>query len=252
MITAIVVDDVKIIRDTVVRFLEQYPDEITVVAEANSVTDAIAKVTNHQPDAIFLDVELKDGTAFDLLKQLDIKKYKIVFITAYDHYAVKAFKFSAVDYLLKPIDPDELKVAIGKLKDAIAKETIEAKFNTLFSNLQSSEQATKKIILKTLGNTYSVYIKDIIRCEADNNYTRFYLADNKKILVSITLKEYEELLSEHQFFRIHQSHLINLHFFDHIKDGISIVIKDGSILPLASRKKNTFIKLIQTVKWDKP
>lgn len=249
MIKAIVIDDVKIVRENVIQFLNQYPAEITVVSEADSVKSALVQITKFQPDVIFLDVELKDGTGFDLLEQLDIKKYKVVFITAYDHYAIKAFKYSAIDYLLKPIDPDELKIAIDKLKDVIEKETIEAKFNTLFLNLQSPEKKTKKIILKTISKTYSVYINDIIRCEADNNYTRFHLSDNKKIMVSVTLKEYEELLSDHNFFRIHQSHLINLDFFDHIhqQDGSFILMKDNTSLPLASRKKNSFTQFIKNM-----
>ena len=247
MITAIVIDDVKIVRDTVVQFLKQYPDELSIVAEADSVKSALIQIAKHQPDALFLDVELKDGTSFELLQQLDIKKYKIIFITAYDHYAVKAFKCCAIDYLLKPIDPDELKAAIDRLKEVVEKESTETKFNTLFSNLQSSAKEEQKVILKTIGVTYSVYIKDIIRCEADNNYTRFHLSDNKKIMVSVTLKEYEELFNDHNFFRIHQSHLINLRFFDHInkQDGSFVVMKDNALVPLASRKKNAFIERIE-------
>ena len=248
MIRVIVIDDVKIIRDAILGLLKEYSSELSIVAEADSVKSALAQIEKYKPDVLFLDVELKDGTGFDLLKQISVEKYKVVFITAYDHYAVKAFKYSAIDYLLKPIDPEELKTAIDKLKVAISKEAMETKFNSLFANLEAVPQAPKIIILKTLDIVYSVNVKDIIRCESDNNYTRFYLTDGKKILVSVTLKEYEELLSDQGFFRIHQSHLVNLAYFDHLKkqDGAaSVVMKDQSSLPLASRKRDAFLKIIE-------
>lgn len=249
MIKAIVIDDVKIVRDAIVGLLTECASElITVIAEADSVKSGLIQINKHQPDVIFLDIEMKDGTGFDLLQQISIEKYKIVFITAYDHYAIKAFKYSAIDYLLKPIDPDELKTAVYKLKNAIEKEIIETKFNTLFLNLKSLNQSPEKIILKTTDSIYSINIKDIIRCESDNNYTRFYLVDGKKILTSVTLKEYEELFGGQKFFRIHQSHLINLLYFDYLKkqDGGLVVMKDKSCLPLASRKKDAFLKIIET------
>ncbi len=245
MIRAIVVDDIKIIRDDIIQLLQPFSAELSVVAEANSVKSALEMIEKHKPDVLFLDVELKDGSSFELLKEIDYAKYKIIFITSYGHYAVRAFKYCAIDYLLKPVDPDDLKTAIEKLHGAIKQEEIEAKYRLLFDNLKSPDNTPEKIVLKTLDSIHTVAIKDIIRCESDNNYTNFYLVNGKKIMMSVTLKKYEELFSEHRFFRIHQSHLINIAHFDHLKkqNGLFVIMKDGTELPLASRKKSEFLRI---------
>lgn len=246
MLKAIIVDDVQIVRQTIADFLKQFSNDLTVVGEASSIETALIEIEKHQPDVLFLDVELKDGTSFDLLKKIPFQNYKIIFITAFNHYAITAFKYSAIDYLLKPIDFDELTIAIHKLKEAVNKETIALKFETLFSNLVSTDTLPQKLILKTLDGIYPIEIKKIIRCQADNNYTHFYILDSKPILVSVTLKEYEELLINHNFFRVHQSHLINLQHFSHIKkhEGNFIIMNDQSVIPLAQRKTDSFFEFI--------
>ncbi len=248
MLKTIIVDDVKAVRENIADLLKDFCfSSVTVIAEADSVKSGVEQIIKHKPDLVFLDVEMPDGTGFDLLKKLSGNKIKVIFVTAYDHYSIKAIKYSAIDYLLKPIDIDELKVAVEKAKELIEKENWELKFNALFSNIDSIKSVPTKLILKTSENIHSVNIDDIIRCEADNNYTSFYLLNGKKILVSTTIKEYEDILVDTNFFRVHQSHLINLNHFDYFKknDGGFVVMKDNSTVPVSTRKRTQLLQLIE-------
>ncbi len=247
MLKAIIVDDVRKIRESLKDLLEKYCPDVTIIAEAENVSDALIKINHHQPDLVFLDVEMPDGSGFDLLQKLTKINFKIIFITAYEEYAVKAFKHSAVDYLLKPVDKEELIEAIKKAKNVLEKEHAELKLQALFSLIDKTKNETRKIILKTQESIYSINISDIVHCESEKNYTTFNLNDGQKIVVSTTLKEYEDLLTSFGFFRSHQSHLINLSFFDHYvkTDGGMIVLKSKTRIPVSSRKKEELLKLIE-------
>ena len=247
MIRTIVVDDEKYALSAIVGLIElQFPD-ISIVATAESVDEAFQLINKHQPELILLDVQIHDKTGFDLLKQFSSINFKVIFITAHNDYAIKAFKFSAVDYILKPIDVDELALAIQKAKNIIEQESFTKKIASLLHNHSDTNKNNQKIVLKTQDRVDVVNINDIIRCEADLSYTTFHFLNRGKIMVSKTLKEYDELLSHHNFFRIHQSHLINMNYLQSFKknDGGFVVMKDNSEIPVASRKKDQLLKLIQ-------
>lgn len=247
MLRAVIIDDTDDVREKNAGLIKEYCRNVALVAEADSVKTGIEVIRKYVPDLVFLDIEMRDGTGFDLLQQLQPIGFKVIFITAYEDFAIKAFKFSAIDYLMKPIDIDELIAAVRKAEDSVNKKNLELQFNTLFANIERPK-SLKKIILRTAEKVYSVNVQDIVRAEADGNYTTFFLLSGQRHLISIALKEYDQLLSPMGFFRSHQSHLINMAYFDHfIKgDAGSIVMKDKTSIPLATRKKEEFLKLLQT------
>jgi len=202
----------------------------------------------YNPDLVLLDIKMNDGTGFDLLKKLDPVDFKVIFITAYNQYAIKAIKFSALDYLLKPIDPDELVEAVNKTEKLVLKE-LHTQLNLLEDNLLNKDNSRKKIILKTLNKIHLVKIEDITYCESEGGYTTFYLTGGKKILVSNTLKFYDEMLNEYGFFRAHKSYLINLIHIDRFEntDGGTIVLNNEIKLPVASRKKDQLLEMLNKI-----
>jgi len=247
MLRAIIIDDIQAIRQKNTAVIKEYCPNVAVIAEADSVKTGVEAIKKYLPDLVFLDVEMADGTGFDLLQQLRPITFKVIFITAHQEFAIKAFRFSAIDFLLKPIDPDDLVVAVKKAEETLNKDMLELQFNTLFSNIERPKNL-QKLILKTAEKIYSVNVQDIIRCESDKNYSTFYLINGQKLLVSTTLKEYETLLIPMGFFRSHQSHLINMLYFDHYLkgDANSIVMKDKTLIPLAIRKKEEFLNLLNS------
>lgn len=243
MLSIVVVDDEPKARETIINILKLGSIEISVVGEADDVKSGFDIISQTNPDLILLDINLPDGTGFDLLKKFGKIPFKIIFITAHEEHAIKAFKFSALDYILKPVAAGDLIGAIEKAADTIHKEETELKFSAFLSNLDK----IKKIVLKTAESIHIINIKNIIRCEADINYTTFYLDNGEKLLVSKTLKDYAELLESSGFFRSHQSHLVNL---DHIlrydkTEGGHLVMCDESIVPVSSRKKDELFKLFE-------
>ena len=242
MLRAIIIDDIDSIRQKNTALIQQYCPGVAIIAEADSVAAGVAAIKKYLPDLVFLDVEMADGTGFDLLQQLMPVNFKVIFITAFQEFAIKAFRFSAIDFLLKPVDPADLAEAVKKAEETVNKEMLELQFNTLFSNIERPRNL-QKIILKTAEKVYAISVQDIIRCEAQKNYTTFYLVNGQKLLLSTTLKEYETLLLPMGFFRTHQSHLINMLYFDHYVKGDagSIILKDKSAIPLSVRKKEEFL-----------
>jgi two-component system LytT family response regulator len=248
MLRAIIVDDIDAVRQKNITVINKYCPNVAIIAEANSVATGYEAIRKFLPDLVFLDVEMNDGTGFDLLQQLAPINFKVIFITGHQEFAIKAFRFSAIDYLLKPIDPEELTEAVAKAEGSLNKEILELKFNTLFSNMERPKNL-QKLILKTSDRVYSVNIQDIVRCESDKNYTTFYLNGGDTLLASVTLKEYESMLVPMGFFRSHQSHLINMLYFDHFikTDSGAIVLKDKTRIPLATRKKEEFLVLLTSI-----
>lgn len=248
MLRAIVIDDIDAIRIKNTEVIKANCPNIAIIGQANSVESGIALIKQIVPDIVFLDVEMPDGTGFDLLQKLKPIQFKVIFITGYEDFAIRAFRFSAIDYLLKPLDPNDLIEAVNKAEESLNKEVLELKLNTLFSNLERPKNL-QKLVLKTAEKIYSVNIQDIVNCESDKNYTTFYFINAPKLVVSTTLKEYETLLKPFHFFRTHQSHLINMLYFDHfIKSdgGNTIVMKNKNKVPLATRKKEEFMALIDS------
>jgi two-component system LytT family response regulator len=250
MITALLIDDDENLRSGMRGLLSLYAPEINIVGEADSVATGIEAIIKHQPQVIFLDIQLNDGTGFDILQQLVSKLGKIhsniVFITAHEQYAIKAFRFSALDFLLKPVDPDELQMVIGKLKGVIEKSDNYAHIDLLLENIRKKVDNFKRIALSNSDGMHLFEISDIIRCESEDNYTKFYIKNSKPVLISKTLKEYEELLTEHGFVRIHQSHLINLSYLKSYikKEGGYVIMADNSNLPISQRKKETLQEIL--------
>lgn len=232
-------------RETIAEMLSLYCKEVEVVALADDVGPGVDVIRKHQPDLVLLDIQLINGTGFDILKKLNSHDFKVIFITAFEDYAVKAFKFSALDYILKPIDPDELIEAVDKARQLMSADAMSLKLKALFDNMDSLSKEGKKIVLKTANNVHLISLHDIIRCQSDKNYTHFYVNGLDKIVVSKTLKDYEDILTDYNFYRAHQSHLINI---SHIKryekaDGGYLVMSDDSVVPVSFRKKEKLMNL---------
>lgn len=245
MITAVIVEDERLSAELLNNMLKDHCTELTVVGIAHEVEDAIKLISDKKPELIFLDIEMQTGTGFDVLQRLTNRSFKVIFTTAYDHYALKAIKFSAVDYLLKPIDVLELKEAVSKIHTH-AESKSEAKLDLLMKNLLQTKQEDFSISLSTLEGIEFVPIKSIIHLEANGPYTHFYFKDRMKLMISKNLKEYEMMLSEHGFFRVHNSHLINLREVKKIikSDGGFAVMSDDASVAISPKKKDELMLLL--------
>jgi two-component system LytT family response regulator len=221
--------------------------EINIVGEAKSIKEAITKIALLEPDLIFLDIQLSDGLGFEILDLFKQNNFKVIFTTAYSQYAIKAIKFSALDYLLKPIDSDELILAVKKAMKANKTEE-NIKIENFLKN-QNETPARKKIALHTNEGISVFELEHIIKCSADSNYTCLYFSNGKKMLVSKTLKEFEDLLCNNGFERIHHSHIINMnHLVSFInKDGGYVILSDKSTLPVSQRKKSNLINTLNNL-----
>lgn len=249
MLRAVVIDDIENIRKKNMAIIKATCPNISVIGQAESVASGVTLIKQLQPDLVFLDVEMPDGTGFDLLQQLQPISFKVIFITGYEDFAIRAFRFSAIDYLLKPLDAADLADAVKKAEDALSKEVFDLKLNNLFSNLERPKNL-QKLVLKTADRIYSVNIQDIVNCESDKNYTTFHFINAPQLVVSTNLKEYETLLTPYNFFRTHQSHLINMAYFDHFiktEGGNTIVMKNKTAVPLSVRKKEEFLVLLENM-----
>lgn len=245
MIKAILIDDIEQARITLKKDLQVYAPDVEVIAEAGGVIEGAKLLKSVQPDVLFLDIQMQDGSGFDLLDILPEIPFKIIFITASDAHAIKAFRYAAIDYLLKPVDPDELKMAMEKLRAKAVNEN--EKYKLLNETLKDHQKPHTKLALHTQDKIHVVDISDIIRCESNVNYTEFFFADGKKLLVTKTLKEFEDLLVGHGFYRVHQSHLINTKFIkEFIKaDGGYILMNNGMNIPVSSRKRAQVVEMLE-------
>ncbi|WP_286927697.1 LytR/AlgR family response regulator transcription factor [Flavobacterium sp. UBA4197] len=249
MLRAVVIDDIETIRKKNITTIKSNCPNIAIIGQADSVTSGINLIRQVSPDLVFLDVEMPDGTGFDLLQKLQPINFKVIFITGYEDFAIRAFRFSAIDYLLKPLDSVDLVEAVKKAEVSLSSEIFDMKLNNLFSNLERPKNL-QKLVLKTADRIYSVNIQDIVHCESDKNYTTFNFINAPKLIVSTNLKEYETMLTPHNFFRTHQSHLINMAYFDHfIKSdgGNTVVMKNKTPIPLSVRKKEEFLVLLENL-----
>ncbi len=245
MISIVVIDDEPRARETIINLLKISPVELTLAGEADSVQSGYETINLTSPDLVLLDIDMPDGTGFDLLKMFEQIGFRVIFITAHNEYAIRAFKYSAIDYILKPITAGELFRALEKAEAEISREETVLKLGALLKNLEK----LKKIVLKTAESIHIVNVSEIIRCEADVNYTTFYLSDGKKLLVSKPLKEYDRLLAPAGFFRTHQSHLVNLdHMLRYEKtEGGYLVMDDNSTVPVSTRKKEELFRLFENM-----
>jgi two-component system LytT family response regulator len=242
MINAIIVDDEEKSRESLKILLEDFCPGVSVKALCENVSQAMHAISDHHPDVVFLDIHLQRESGFDLLEKLKHIDFEVIFTTAYSEYAIKAFKFSAIDYLLKPVDIEELKGALHKVERR-KYHNMETRFQHLVNNLKSGSTENFKLALPTNDGLVFVKVQDILYCEASSNYTEIILNDNRKFIVSRTLKDYEDLLSDHHFYRIHNSYLVNL---DEIKkyvrgDGGYVVMNNDKALDVSKRRKDGFL-----------
>lgn len=244
MIKAIIIDDIEHARNTLKKDLATYAPDIEIIGEAGGVVDGARLLKKQKPDILFLDIQMQDGSGFDLLDILPEINFNIIFITASDAHAIKAFRYSAIDYLLKPVDPDELKTAIEKFKASSKNEN--EKYQLLKESLQNQHKPHTRLALNTQEKIHVVNIADIIRCESSGNYTEFFLKENKKLLVTRTLKDYEDLLTPQGFYRVHQSYLINTSFIKEFnKNEDELIMNDGSRIPVSTRRRTDVIKMLE-------
>lgn len=244
MIRTVIIDDELNNQELIMNLLKSYAENVQVVGTANSVESAYKIISEQNPDLIFLDIQMPDGTGFDLLKKFEKISFKIIFVTAHQEYAIEAFKYSALDYLLKPLSPTNLISAVKKIEESFSSEDLNVKLKTLLSNI-SEPKSKRKIILKTMERIYSVDLNDVSRLESDGGYTKVYLIDGKRIMVSRTMKEFEDLLTDVGFLRVHNSHLINMNYlYCFEKTEGHIVMKDESIVPVSNRKREHLMELL--------
>jgi two-component system, LytTR family, response regulator len=246
MFRLLIIDDEDHMRDTLTKLLARHCPQVNVLPTANGVQKGIEAILELQPDIVLLDIQMKDGTGFDLLASFPVIEFKVIFITAYDKYAIQAFRFSAVDYLLKPVNPELLVEAVTRA-GLMIQEHFNLQVQALEENLRTVHIQQKRMIVKTSENIFLLDLKDIISCESDSSYTTIHTASGDHIMVSKTLKEYEELLTSCGFYRVHKSYLINL---SHIRrferqDGGSIVLTNDIKIPVASRKREEMLELLE-------
>jgi two-component system LytT family response regulator len=219
-----------------------------IIEEADGVASGIEKINSFQPDLVLLDVEMNDGTGFDLLKQLNNPTFQLIFTTAHNQYAIQAFKFSAIDYLLKPIDPIELNNSLQRAKENINSQTMQQQLAILMNQFNNKNEPEKQIVIKDIDKTYFIKMADILYCEAEGSYTKFYLTNSEPIFVSRNLRYYEELLSPTGFFRTHHSCLVNpskIKIYDRKTDSGTLILEGGHTIPVSQRKKEMVLQLLE-------
>jgi two-component system LytT family response regulator len=239
---SIIVDDELKSRESLKILLEDFCDNVEVKALCQNVEEGIEAISVHKPDVVFLDIQMQRETGFDLLAKIKNIDFEVIFTTAYSEYAIKAFKFSAIDYLLKPIDIEELKRALSKVERKL-NGSFSQRLEQLIQNLKPATPQNLKLALPTSDGLVFIKIDQILYCEASSNYTEIYCDDGKKYIVSRTLKEYEDILTEHNFFRIHNSHLINLSCIKkYVRgDGGYVIMDNDAALDVSKRKKEAFL-----------
>jgi len=245
MLRAIIIDDELKSRESLRILIEDFCDNVAVSASCQNVNEGIEAIEKFKPDVIFLDIQMQRETGFDLLNRLKEINFEVIFTTAYSEYAIKAFKFSAIDYLLKPIDIEELKAGLVKVEKKL-NGNISGRLKQMMDNLKGGSIENFKLALPTTEGLLFIRVNDILYCEASSNYTQIFMHDGKKHLVSRTLKEYEDILGESNFFRIHHSYLINLNLIKkYVRgEGGYVVMNNDTSLDVSKRKKEAFLDRI--------
>lgn len=246
-IKAIIVDDEKRCVDMLRLDLGKYCPEVEILVGFTSPKEALLEIKKTKPDLLFLDVEMPWMNGFELLELLGEPSFEVIFTTAYDQFAVKAFQFSAIDYLLKPINPEDLKKAVEKVHQKMDLPLTQSRVQVLMKNLKGSPARMARIVLPVSDGYEFVCTGDILYCNADGNYTKVFFSDRKPLLISRQLKDMEQLLGDQGFFRVHQSHLVNLsHISNYTRgDGGYVTMDDGASLNVARAKKEAFLETIR-------
>ncbi|HAS40714.1 MAG TPA: DNA-binding response regulator [Microscillaceae bacterium] len=240
----IIIDDNQKATNFLKELIQHYCPSLELLGSASNIQEGKTLIEQVMPELVFLDIEMPNGTGFDLLQQLPNLAFKVIFTTAHEKYALKAIKFSALDYLLKPIDLDDLQQAVQKAQEDAKGAFLQTQVQTLLQNLQTPPQEPARIILKDKYGMQVTKLDDIIRLEADNNYTKFVIKNQNALLLSKPLGDYEKILPPRQFFRCHKSHIVNLDYllrYDKREDEV-LMMQDGSKVPVSRRKLDTLLE----------
>lgn len=251
MLRAVIVEDEIRSRQTLTGMLKLFCKNVEVVAEAENVKEGIEMIRKFNPDIVFLDIQMPDGSGFKLLEEIGKVNFDIIFTTAYDQFAIQAIKFSALDYLLKPIFQEDLIEAVKKAESHKEIQDKNEHIDVLLENIKKAPTEPPKIVLSTSEKINVVKVDDILRCESDNYYTMFYFTNGQKLMVSKTLKENEDLLKDYHFIRPHKSHLVNTKYIKGFlkHDGGFIIMSDGTNVPVSRRKKELIVDIISGLKF---
>ncbi|MBL0146905.1 MAG: response regulator transcription factor [Chitinophagaceae bacterium] len=244
----LLIDNEPEIRAVLKEMVEAWSKGMHSIEEATGVATGIEKINSFNPDVVFLDVEMNDGTGFDLLSKLSKPSFQLIFTTAHNQYAIQAFKFSAIDYLLKPVDPVDLNTALQKALENISSNTLQHQLAVLMQQVGNKTETDKQIVLKDIDKTYFIKMNDILYCEAEGSYTKFYIVNAEPIFVSRNLRSYEELLAPAGFIRTHHSCLVNpakIKVYDRKTDSGTLILEGGHTIPVSQRKKDFVIQFLE-------
>jgi two-component system LytT family response regulator len=235
-------------RQSLEKLLKKHCPNVRVIDQADGVASGLASIRKHHPELVLLDIKMDDGTGFDLLKIAEPLDFRVIFITAYDQYALEAFRFSALDYLLKPVIPDNLVEAVKKAEGQKIRD-LEIQLHQLKNNLNTDDYSRKRIVLRTLEHIHVLQVDNIIYCESEGSYTKFFLDDSKMIMVSKTMREYEELLKHSGFFRVHKSYLVNLSKIVRLEKGEGgyVVMTNQERIPVGASRKEQLLHLFDSL-----
>lgn len=248
MIKAYIVDDEPELRELNQSLLEKHFHGVKVIGTSGTVSEAVEFINQNQPQLLILDIRLSDGTGFNILQKIQPYNYSLIFVTAYNEFAIKAIRFSAIDYILKPIDENDFCTAVEKALSSINNSKLQEQVKTFFNYYEKKTQH-RRIVLKTSDAINIVDVCDIAYCRSESNYTTFYFTDGSKIMISKVLKEYEDMLSEYGFFRPHHSFLVNLLYISKLdkSDGGFLILKDGTEVPVSLRRKKKLIEVLENL-----
>ncbi len=243
-ITALIVDDEQDSRETLRNYVGKYCPQVSLIGESSNIIEARAAILKHQPQLVFLDIEMPHGNAFDLLEQWGEINFEIIFITAFSQYAVQAFNLSAAHYLLKPVDIEELEKAVATVEQLLSQKEKLNHANILLENMAALHSQNRKLVLPLMEGFDVVRMSEILYCEAEDNFTRFYFMDGRKTLICRNLKFYETALDAFGFFRVHRSHIINLEYVKRYNKGKggSVVLENETEIIVANSKKGELVK----------
>jgi two-component system LytT family response regulator len=247
MIRAVIVDADPESRRLIHKAVEAYCPNVTLLAAVENVKAGVAAINEHEPELVLLEVKLPDGSGFDLIKHFSKPEFKVIFITDYLEYAIKGYKYSAIDFIPKPFDPEELARAVNRADDLIRYEE-KLRFKALADNFKAEDRQSK-LILRTSDHVHLVALDEIIRIEADGNYSSIFMKDGRKILMSRAIGDYEAELIDKGFFRVHKSFIININKMIGFSkaEGGDVILDDGSRVPVASRKRNSLLALFDSL-----